>query len=137
MHEGKCVPHSKENIMDKLDKMIAETLDDEDRQILERIGQEQSYVGMTLDLFRGKVGLLNAALLFGQLLFSVIGVYAAIKCFTVTDTIEVVRYGFTATVALIFAAFSKMGLFPALQANRMLRAIKHLEMQIALMSVKR
>ncbi len=123
--------------MNKLDKLISETLDDEDRKILEKIGYEQSYSELTLDLFRGKVGFLNASLVFAQILFSVIGVYAAIKCFALNDIVDVVRYGFVATVAFTFAGLSKVTLFPALQGNRVLRALKHLEMQIALMNAKR
>ena len=44
--------------MDQLDKIISETLDDEDRQILDKIGWEQSLLAIVVDLFRGKLGLL-------------------------------------------------------------------------------
>ena len=52
--------------------MISEALDDEDREILEKIGWEQSSFDMAGDMFRGKISLLNLSLIFGQIVFFVI-----------------------------------------------------------------
>lgn len=123
--------------MDKLDKMISEALDDEDREILEKIGREQSSFDMVGDLFRGKIILLNLPMIFGQLVFFGIGLYAAWKAYNVTELVEVVRSGLMAVFFLLTAVIAKVGLMPSLQASRMLHAIKRLEMQIALLAAKR
>lgn len=123
--------------MDKLDRMISETLDDEDREILEKIGWEQSTGEMAGDLFRGKFGLLNWFLILGQIIFFVIGLYAAWRCFAAIEVVDVVRWGLIATFFLLCAVIAKVGLLPSIQANRMMRALRHLEMQVALLAAKR
>lgn len=122
--------------MDKLDRMISETLDDEDRAILEKIGWEQSPSEMAGDLFRGKFGLLNCFLILGQVIFFVIGLYAAWRCFAAIEVVDVVRWGLIATFFLLCAVIAKVGLLPSIQANRMMRALRHLEMQVALLAAK-
>ena len=123
--------------MDKLDKMISEALDDEDRDILDKIGREQSYSEMALDMFRGKAGLLNWTLVFVQVIWFGVGIYAAWKCFAVTDVVDVVRWGLMATFFMLATVIAKVGMLPSFQANRMVRALKHLEMQVALVAAKR
>ena len=123
--------------MDKIDKLISETLEHEDREILERIGREQSTLEIASDLFRGKIGLLNWLLIIVQLAFFVIGLYAAWKAFALTEVVDVVRWGLIATFFLLCAVIAKVGLLPSFQANRVLRALKRLEMQIALLAANR
>lgn len=123
--------------MDRLDKMISEALDDEDREILEKIGWEQSSFDMAGDMFRGKISLLNLLLIFGMFVFFVIGLYAAWRAYNVTEVVDVVRWGLSATFFLLTAVIAKIGLLPSFQANRMLHAIRRLEMQIALLAAKR
>ncbi|MCW9033662.1 MAG: hypothetical protein OQJ97_05530 [Rhodospirillales bacterium] len=123
--------------MDKLDTMINEALDDEDRLILEKIGREQTLAEAALDLFRGKLGWLNGVLLLGYLLFAIAGAYAAWKFFTLTEILDVIRWGVSAAVLLLAALIMRMTVYPAIQANRILRAMKHMEMQISLLGVKR
>ncbi|MEX3007981.1 DUF6768 family protein [Hoeflea sp. TYP-13] len=124
-------------MMDRLDKMISEALDDEDREILERIGWEQSSFDMAGDMFRGKISVLNLLLIFGMLVFFGIGLYAAWKAYNVVEVVNVVRWGLAATFFLLTAVIAKVGLLPSFQANRMLHAIRRLEMQIALLAAKR
>ena len=123
--------------MDRLDKMISEALDDEDREILEKIGWEQSSLDMAGDMFRGKISLLNLGLIFGMFVFFAIGPYAAWRAYHVTEVVDVVRWGLSAMFFLLTAVIAKVGLLPSFQANRMLHAIRRLEMQIALLAAKR
>lgn len=123
--------------MSKLDKMISEALDDEDREILDKIGSEQSSVEMAVDLFRGKAGFVNFTMVVGQIVFFGIGLYAAWKCFNMTEVVDVIRWGLIANFFLLTAVVAKVGLLPSFQANRMMRAMKRLEMQIALLAAKR
>ena len=122
--------------MDKLDEMIRQTLDDEDRKILDRIGWEQSSGDMVGDLFRGRVGILNLTLIFGLFAWFGVGVYAMWKAYSVSEVVEVVRWGLVATVFIIGTVVAKVGLIPSIQANRTLHAIKRLEMQVALLAAK-
>ena len=123
--------------MDQLDKMISETLDDEDREILEKIGWEQSSLKMAGDLFRGRLGLFNLGLIAGQIIFFVIGIYAAWKCFAVTEMVDVVRWGLAAVFFLLTAVIAKVGIMPSFHANRLQHGLKRLEMQVALLAARK
>ena len=123
--------------MDKLDEMIRETLDDEDREILDRIGWDQNSVDMVGDLFRGRIGFLNLTLIFGLFAWFGMGLFAMWKAYSVTEVVDVVRWGLVATVFIIGTVVAKVGLLPSIQANRTLHAIKRLEMQVALLAAKR
>ena len=123
--------------MDKLDRLISETLDDEDREILDKIGRDQNLSEVVVDLFRGNLGWLNGVLFFGHLVFLVAGIYAGWRFFTLTDLLDVLRWGLCAAVLLLASLITRVTLVPALQVNRVMRALKHLEMQIALMASKR
>lgn len=122
--------------MDQLDRMIRETLDDEDRKILDTIGWDQSSSDMVVDLFRGKIGFLNLTVIFGLFAWFGLGLFAVWKAYNVTEVVDVVRWGLIAAVCLIGAAVAKINLLPILQANRTLHAIKRLEMQVALLAAK-
>ncbi len=123
--------------MDKLDRMISEALDDEDREILDKIGREQSVSEMALDLIKGKAGWLNWTLIFCQTIWFAVGIYAAWKAYVLTDLLDVVRWGLVAVFFMLSTVIAKVGMLPSFQANRMLRAMKHLEMQVALLAAKR
>jgi len=123
--------------MDKLDKMIKETLDDEEREILEKIGQEQSFPKMALGLFKGRLGWLNGAIFIGHLIFAVGGVYAAWQFFNMSEVLEAMRWGLSAAVLLLAALITRITLLRSMQTNNVLHAVKHLEMQVALLTAKR
>ena len=123
--------------MDRLDEMIRETLDDEDREILDKIGWDQSSLDMVGDMFRGKIGLLNLSLIFGLFVWFGIGLFAIWKAYSVTEVVDVVRWGLVATVFILGTVIAKVGLLPSFQANRTLHAIKRLEMQVALLAAKK
>ncbi len=123
--------------MDKLDEMISQTLDDEDRAILDRIGRDQSYPAQLIDLFRGKTGWMNWLLIVSATIWFGFGIYFAWKCYAATDVVDVVRWGLLASFFVLSAVIAKVGMLPSMQANRILRAFKHLEMQVALLAARK
>ena len=72
-----------------------------------------------------------------HLVFLVGGLYAAVKFFALTDVLEAIRWGLSTAVLLLAGLITKVSLFPSMQANRVFRALKHLEMQVALLAAKR
>ncbi len=123
--------------MDKLDQKIMETLEDEEREILEKIGQEQTLPKQALGLFRGKMGWLNAAVLWGHVIFTIGGVYAAWRFFAMTEVLDAVRWGLSAAVLLLAALITRITLIRSMQTNQVLFAVKELKMQVALLASKR
>jgi VIT1/CCC1 family predicted Fe2+/Mn2+ transporter len=127
------VPNSKEKIMDNLDKLISETLDSEEREILEKIGREPSFPQQAIGLFRGRLGWLNGTILIWHLAFAFAGIFAAWKFFTMSEVLESLRWGLSAAVLLLAALITRLTLLRSMQTNRVLQAVKRLETQIALL----
>ncbi len=124
--------------MDKLDRIISETLDDEEREILEKIGKDQSFPEQIFGLFRGGMqGWMNRGIFLLHLVCGVSGIYAAWKFFNVSDVLESIRWGLPAAVLILAALILRMTLLRTMQTNNVLHAVKHLEMQIALLVTKR
>ena len=119
--------------MDKLDQRIMAGLEDEEREILEKIGQEQSLHKQAFGLFKGKAGWLNWAVLYGHIICAVGGVYAAWRFFAMTEMLDALRWGLSAGVLLLAALITRISLIRSMQTNRVLHAVKALEMKVALL----
>jgi hypothetical protein len=123
--------------MDKLDKIISETLDDEEREILEKIGMEQSFWEQVFGLFRGGMqGWMNRGIFLLHLVCAVSGIYAAWKFFNMNEVLEAIRWGLPAAVLLLVALILRLTLLRTMHTNNVLHAVKHLEMKIALLVTK-
>ena len=122
--------------MDKLDQKIMEALEDEERQILEAIGKEQSFSKQAAGLFRGNLGWLNGAILLLHVMCTVGGVYAAWRFFGMSEMLDAMRWGLSAAVLLVAALITRLTLVRSMQTNRVLLAVKELKMQVALLAAK-
>ncbi len=124
--------------MDKLDRIISETLDDEEREILEKIGHDQSFWEQVFGLFRGGMqGWMNRGIFLLHIVCAVSGIYAAWKFFNMSDVLEAIRWGLPAAVLLLAALILRLTLLRTLQTNNVLHAVKQLEMKVALLVTKR
>jgi hypothetical protein len=118
--------------MSDLDRMIETTLNAEDRAFLARLESEPGYFRQVGGLLSGSLAWINLLLMIVQAALFFGGVWCAWQFFQATDTIMSLRWGLSATVLLILGAVLKLStLWPSLQANRVLREIKRLELQIA------
>lgn len=118
------------NTNDSLDAMIDEALTAEERDLLHAIGDEPGYFSQVWGVFGGPTGWVSWLLMLFQTLMFAAAVYAAIRFFNAADTLEAVKWGLPSATLLILAAQTKMLLWPALQANRVIREIKRLELQM-------
>ena len=118
--------------MSDLDKMIETTLNDEDRAFLARLEREPGYFRQVGGLLSGQLGWINFLLMIVQAVLFFAGVWCAWEFFQTTEVIMALRWGLSATVLMIGGTVLKIGtLWPTLQANRVLREIKRLELQLA------
>lgn len=116
---------------DELDRMIDDALNAEERALLGAIGEEPGYFQQVWGLFGGEIGWVSWLLMIFQLLMFGGAVYAAIQFFNAADTLQALRWGLPSATLLILAAQTKMLLWPSLQANRVIREVKRLELQLA------
>lgn len=118
--------------MSELDRMIDAALTEEDRALLARAGQEPGYLGQVGGLFGGPLGWVNAVVMAAQTMLFVGGAWAAWRFFQAADVLDALKWGLPAAVLLLMATILKVStLWPSLQANRVLREIKRVELQIA------
>ncbi len=116
--------------MSKLDRMIEEALGEEDRAVLSRFG-EQGLLGEVGGLFSGKMGWWVALTMLVQVALFAAGLYAAAKFLTLDDPVLVVRWGFAASFLFMAMSVIKLMHWQQMQANRVIREIKRLELQLA------
>ncbi len=118
--------------MNKLDEMIGRALTDEDRALLSRHG-EPGYVDQAFGLFRGPMAwALWVAYLAGAAAF-IAGAYAFWQMVTANEVLAAVQWGVGALVLMQITTLTKSFMGSHMQANRMLRELKRLELQVSLL----
>jgi hypothetical protein len=118
-------------MMRDLDKLINEALGQEERELLRSIGEEPGFFRQTFGIFSGPAAWVNVLLLVVQGLVFIAGVWAAWNFFHARDVLTAVRWGLPAAVLLLMSLIIKMGMWPTLQTNRVIRELKRVELQIA------
>jgi hypothetical protein len=118
--------------MHKTDDLIAQALAAEDRDLLVRHA-EPGYFTQAFGLFRGTLGwVIWLAYLTGVAAF--IGFAIALwQAWTSVDVAVVVRWGVVAVVLFQYSAMIKAFLGSHLEANRLLREVKRVELQVAML----
>jgi hypothetical protein len=116
--------------MSKLDQLIEDALDAEDRAVLSQFG-ERGMLGDIAGLFGGKYGPWNLLTVIVQVIAFAGALYAGRQFLATDDIAAMLRWG--ALAALLFAAMSfiKVMHWEQVHANRIMREIKRLELQIA------
>ncbi|WP_379547860.1 DUF6768 family protein [Qipengyuania sp. DSG2-2] len=116
---------------DKLDEMIDAALNAEERELLHQLGDEPGYFTQAFGLFGGKLGWVTWLMMTAQILMFAAAVYLAVRFFQAEEPLEALKWGLPSAVLLIQALLIKLTLWPSLQANRVIREVKRLELQIA------
>jgi hypothetical protein len=115
--------------MDRLDRMIAEALDDEDRALLDSI-EEPGFFALGLGQFRGKLGWVTWVLMVVQTVMFLAAVWCGWHFYTATELLPALKWGLTAAVLAVLATQLKMALVPQMQADRVLRALRRVELMV-------
>lgn len=113
--------------MTKLDDLIQDALEDQDKAVLAETN-ELGYFALGLSQFRGKLGWVTWVIMFVQAALFLAGVYCAVQFFGATDVLAAVKWGISGGVLIIVATSLKMSLMPQMQADRVIREVKRLEL---------
>jgi hypothetical protein len=117
---------------DGLDGAIARALSEEDRALLARHA-EPGYFTQATGLFRGTLGW-TAVLVYAVGLLAFIGcAWAFWLAWAATHTLSAVKYGALAILLFQCSGMMKTYLGAQLQANRTLRELKRVELQVAML----
>lgn len=116
--------------MTKIDELIEEALSAEDRDILEAT-TEQGWFALGLNQFRGRLGWVTWVIMILQTTMFLIGLWCAFRFFNATELLPALKWGLSGAVLLLMATVLKMSLMPQMQADRILRELKRLELIVA------
>lgn len=114
--------------MRDLDDELSATLAEEERALLRSMGQEPAYLTQAMSVFAGRTGWVNGVLMITQGVAFVVGVWCAWRFFAASDLMAVVRYGISGGVLILTSVMLKSTMWPTIQANRVLRELKRLEL---------
>ena len=85
---------------------------------------------MTAGLFTGRLGWVNAVLMTVQGLAFLAGAYAGYKFFLADAVVDQLRWGLPGMTLLLLSALLKSMLWPSMQADRVIGAVRRLEFQL-------
>lgn len=117
--------------MTKTDHDLEAALRAEEQELLRQIAAEPGYFSQLSGAFSGSTGWVNVVLMAAQALLFIAGVVCAVHFFQATNAHAAVFWGIPGAVALLMALMIKLAIWPVIQTNRVLRAIKYLELQLA------
>lgn len=118
--------------MNKIDDLIGQALSDEDRALLARHG-EPGYVAQAFGLFRGPLAwVMWLMYVVGGVAF-VAGGYALWQSLSAAEVLAAVKWGVAALFLFQFTMLAKGFMASHLEANRMLRELKRVELQVSLL----
>lgn len=112
--------------MDTLDKMIAQALAEGDET-----PTDPGYFALALSLFRGRQGWVVWVMMTTQTVMFLAAVWAGWQFYTATETLGALKWGLSAATLAIVATQIKLSLMPVMQTNRVLLALRRLELRLA------
>jgi len=116
--------------MDKLDTMIKEALETEDQTIWAET-EELGYFAAAFGLFRGKSAWVNWLIILVQAGLFLVAVWCAVRFFAATDVLLALKWGISGAVLVLTALILKTSLMNPMQANRVIRELKRVELMLA------
>lgn len=115
--------------MPNIDELIKEALTEQESEIIKST-EELGYFSLATGLFRGKLGWVSWVIMLVQGAMFVTGVWAAWHFFASTELLLALKWGLSAAVLLVVAGMLKLSLMPQIQADRVLRELKRVELLI-------
>jgi hypothetical protein len=118
--------------MDKIDEMIGKALNDEDRALLARHA-EPGYFAQAFGLFSGPLAwVMWLVYVMGGVAF-VAGLWALWQMSQSAEVLSAVKWGVGGLFLFQFTLVSKSFMGTHMETNRMLRELKRVELQLALL----
>ena len=114
-----------------IDRMIEEALQGEEQALFRETAREPGFFAQAFGLLGGPNGWVNVVMIVVQATLFVAGLWAGWRFFTAETALSALHWGLPAAVLLLMSLIIKMGLMPQMQANRLMRELKRLQLQAA------
>ena len=115
--------------MSNIDEMIREATDDKDQEILNQT-KPLGYFALGLSQFRGNLGWVTWIIMVVQTTMFAASVWCAYKFFGAADPLTALKWGLPGAVLMLGGLVLKLSLMPQMQADRVLREVKRLELLV-------
>ena len=119
--------------MEDIDKLIKETLTEEEAKFYDEL-DEQNVFEMVGGLFQGKNRWIMYLMNFMTLVFFGLFIYCAVQFFNTENTNEMIKWGTGGLVFLFGVSMLKVFAWMQMDKNALLREIKRLEIQVSSLS---
>lgn len=119
--------------MNELDKKIREALSQQDAELFDEIGGEQSLLEMGIGIFHGRNRRWVFFSMFLTLAFTVLTFVCVVKFFSAENptTRELIAWATGSIVCMLATAMLKLWFWMEMNKNAVTREVKRLELQIA------
>jgi uncharacterized membrane protein (DUF106 family) len=123
--------------MSGFDDSIRKALSEEDAEFLRKLEEEPQYPQMVRGLFKGPMGPPNIVLMIFVVPTVAIAIWTAVRFLSADDVQEMFRWfaGASLTFAVLLTFRLWFGL--SIQFNRVIRAVKQLELQVAILASRK
>lgn len=110
--------------------MIEQALTKEDEQLLAST-RELGYFDLGLSQFTGKLGWVTWVIMALQITMFALAAWCGYRFFQATDALAALKWGLPCAVLAIMALQVKLSLVPQMQADRIIREVKRVELMLA------
>ncbi len=114
--------------MTSSDQILDQALAAEERDLLRRIGEDPNHVQQVASLFSGRTGWVSGVLLVVQAAMFLAALWTGWRFFQADDALTALHWGLPSAVLLVMSFMIKLALWPVMQTNRLLVALKRLEL---------
>ena len=119
-----------------IDKLIKESLSAEDAKFYDEL-EEQNLLGKVGETFKGKMGWLVIVMNIANVIFFGLLIYTIIQFFDAEGTEELIKWAMAIFGCFMFMAFIKLYVWMQMNKNDILRELKRIELQLAVLGHQR
>lgn len=123
--------------MSGLDDSIRKALSEEDAEFLRKLDEEPQYPHMVRGVFRGPMGPPNIILMIFVVPTVAIAVWTTIRFLNADDLQEMFHWFAGASLTVAALLFFRFWFGLSIQFNRVIRAVKQLELQMAILASRK
>jgi len=120
---------------DEMENIIRQALSKEEAEFYNQL-KEESLPEMVSGLFQGRMKWINIMMVVGMVIVFALAVYCAIQFVVSTDPVQTIKWGAGTMLFMFAVGFIKLMQFLQIDKNSVLREIKRLELQIAILAGK-
>lgn len=117
--------------MQDIDRMIEEALDGEEQALFRETAREPGFFDQAFGLLGGPNGWVNVLMMVIQAALFIGGLWAGWRFFEAETALSALHWGLPAAVLVLAALIIKTAMMPEIQANRLMRELKRLQLQAA------